>query len=156
MMDAATIKKNVEEHIEGTGYYIVDFSVSSANHILIELDNDESIAVSDCMKISRYVEHELLDRDVDEFGLEVTSPGLDKPFKMLRQYRKNIGREVEVKYAEDGRKFKGLLKEVTEAGIVLETKKKERLEGRKKKVWVTESHDIAFDKIKETKVVITF
>lgn len=155
MVDAKMIRTKLEEKLEGSENYLVDIRVSGANDILIELDNDNNISIADCIDISRYVEHELLDREQEDFQLEVTSAGLDKPFRVLRQYQKNIGRDVKVVYNEGGG-IEGLLKEVSEEAIVLETKHKERVEGRKKKVWVTEAHNISFDKIKETKVVITF
>ena len=155
MVDANMIRTKLEEKLEGSENYLVDIRVSGANDILIELDSDNNISIEDCIKISRYVEHELLDREKEDFQLEVTSAGLDKPFRVLRQYEKNIESNVKVVYNEGGN-IEGLLKEVSEEGIVLETKHKERVEGKKKKVWVTETHDISFDKIKETKVVITF
>lgn len=157
MIDAQMIRTKLEEELEGSGNYLVDLKVSSANKILIEVDNNEHLSIEDCINISRYVEHDLLDRDQEDFELEVTSPGLDKPFKVFRQYEKNIGREVSINFVDESRaKLKGLLKEVGNNSIVVETKHKERLEGKKKKVWVIQTHDINFDEIKATKVVISF
>ena len=155
MIDAKMIRTKLEEKLEGSENYLVDIRVSSANDILIELDNDANVSIADCIDISRFVEHELLDRDQEDFQLEVTSAGLDKPFRVKRQYEKNVGRTVNVVMNEGG-KLEGVLQSVSDEGIELVTKHKERLEGRKKKVWVEETHDISFDKIKETKVVITF
>ena len=85
----------------------------------------------------------------------VSSPGLDKPFKVQQQYIKNIGKDVTVIFKEHG-SITGTLKEVDDNKILVETSSKERLEGKKKKVLVVKQNEIPFSQIKETRVVISF
>lgn len=137
------------------GLYIVEINISSGNVIQIELDAEKgNVAIEDCVSVSRNVEHNL-DREEQDFELQVSSAGLDKPLRVLPQYIKNIGEEVKVKLNEGG-KIQGDLIAADEKGIVVETTTKERLEGKKKKVTVVEKHELTFDEIKETKIVISF
>tara|TARA_B100000508_G_scaffold137355_1_gene131614 strand:- start:138086 stop:138574 length:489 start_codon:yes stop_codon:yes gene_type:complete len=137
------------------GLYIVEINVSSGNVIQIELDAEEgNVAIEDCVSVSRNVEHNL-DRDQQDFELQVSSAGLDKPLRVLQQYKKNIGEEVKVKLEPNG-KIQGILKSVNENAITVETTSKERVEGKKKKVTVVKDHELNFDEIKETKIVISF
>lgn len=135
--------------------FIVELEIDAANRIYIEVDDKSSpISISDCIKVSRGVEHNL-DRDEEDFSLEVTSPGLDRPFKVFEQYLKNVGRPVKVKDTE-GRVHKGTLIEATPEIIALEFKEKRRIEGRKAKEWVTEKISIPMEDVKETKIEIVF
>lgn len=156
MLDKDQIIALANERIDelDKGLYIVDVKISTTNQIDVELDAEQgSISIEDCMSVSRNIEHNL-DREVCDFSLQVSSPGLDKPFKVFKQYVKNIGRAVKVK-TEEG-KFEGLLKAANEEFIVLETERKERLEGKKKKIKIIEDVEIPFSDIVETKVVISF
>lgn len=135
--------------------FIVELEIDAANRIYIEVDDKSApISISDCIKVSRGVEHNL-DRDEEDFSLEVTSPGLDRPFKVFEQYLKNVGRPVEVKDT-GGRVHKGTLTEVTPETIALEFKEKRRIEGRKAKEWVTHKISIEMKDIKETRIEIVF
>lgn len=137
------------------GLYLVDVSISPKNAILVEIDCMEGgVAILDCVSVSRNVEHNL-DREEEDFELSVTSPGLDQPFKVRNQYIKNIDRSIKVVFKDHG-SVEGILKEVSDEGIVIETSEKEKLEGKKKKVLVVKQHPISFDNIKETRVVISF
>ena len=104
--------------------------------------------------MSRNIEHNL-DREEQDFELQVSSPGLDRPFRVVQQYKKNVGREVKLTPI-NGTKIEGLLKSANDEGVVIETESKERLEGKKKKVTVVEEHSFNYDEIKETKIIITF
>ena len=75
--------------------YLVDVVIKPGNLIVVEIDNDEAVSIDDCAELSRYLE-EHLDRDVEDYELEVGSAGITSPFKVLRQYVKNIGNEVEM------------------------------------------------------------
>ncbi len=135
--------------------YLVDVTVSETNQILVEIDNLKgSSSISDCIRVSRNVEHNL-DREEEDFSLQVTTPGLSNPFKVHPQYVKNIGRNVKVVFKEVG-SIEGKLIDVTAEQIVVETETKERIEGKKKKELVVRQHEIPFNQIKETKVVISF
>lgn len=157
MINKKTVKELAQERIDelDKGLYIVEINVSSGNVIQIELDAEEgNVAIEDCVSVSRNVEHNL-DRDEQDFELQVSSAGLDKPLRVLQQYVKNIGEEVKVKLKESG-KIQGILTAAYESGIVVETTSKERVEGKKKKVTVVKEHKLTFDEIKETKIVISF
>lgn len=157
MISKKKVQALAEERIEelDKGLYIVEISISSGNVIRIELDAEEgNVAIEDCVSVSRNVEHNL-DREEQDFELQVSSAGLDKPLRVTKQYIKNIGEEVKVKLQEKG-KIEGVLKAADDNGITVETTTKERLEGKKKKVTVVKEHHLSFKEIKETKIVISF
>lgn len=136
--------------------YIVEITVGGGNQILVELDKTNGfVSVEDCMAVSRNIEHNL-DREQEDFALEVSSAGMTKPFRVLKQFIKNVGREVKVLLAEHGKSIEGTLISADENGIVVETKEKKRLEGKKKKEWVIEKFALSFTDIKETKLIISF
>jgi ribosome maturation factor RimP len=154
MITESRIKQLVEEKIEGTGNFIVDIRVRPGNKIMIQLDNESNLSISDCVEVSRYVEHQL-DRDAEDFELEVSSPGLDQPFRVLRQYRKYLGKEVQV-LLNNSQKITGTLLAVDDEGIEVETRSKEKVEGKKSKQLVVTKHRLPFTEVKETRIVITF
>jgi len=158
MIGKNTILELAEERIEelGAGIYVVDLKIGTGNQIFLELDKEQgSISIEECMSVSRNIEHNL-DREIEDFSLEVSSAGLDQPFRVLKQYKKNVGKTVKVLTLEHGKKIEGVLKEVNEEKIIVETKEKKRLEGKKKKVWITELIPLEYTEIKETKLVISF
>ena len=157
MISKKKVQALAEERIEelDKGLYIVEITISSGNVIRIELDAEKgNVAIEDCVSVSRNVEHNL-DREEQDFELQVSSAGLDKPLRVVKQYIKNIGEEVKVKLKEKG-KIEGVLKSADNNGITIETATKERLEGKKKKVTVVKEHHLSFEEIKETKIVISF
>jgi len=153
MIDAGVIRNLVEEKLTEE-MFIVEIKVSSGNSISVIIDSDSGLSIEECIKISRHVEHSL-DRDKEDFALEVSSPGLTEPFRALRQYKKYTGRDIEVKTIE-GEALTGVLKSVDENGIDLEITKKVKVEGKKKKRLVTQTYSINFDQIKTAKCVIAF
>lgn len=134
--------------------FIVDITVSTQNAIMVLIDSDKGITVEQCIGISRQVEFNL-DREEEDFSLEVSSPGLTEPFKVLRQYKKYVGRDIEVETLED-QKLTGLLKSVTDEGIEMEVTTREKVEGKKKKQSITRQYTFSFDAIKSAKCVISF
>ena len=154
MITADTIRQLAEAHLEGTPGFLVDVRVAEGNQIRVLLDHDASTSIEDCMALHRHLESEL-DRNVEDFSLDVSSPGLDQPLKLHRQYVKNIGRTVQVKPVE-GAKVEGELVAVDEAGITVKIREKRRIEGRKAKEWVEEDQVWPFEQIQSTKVVISF
>ena len=106
------------------------------------------------MSVSRNIEHNL-DREEADFELSVTSAGLDKGLRVFPQYKKNIGREVDVKLV-DGGEINGTMIDATPEQIVIQTTRKEKLEGKKKKEVIVEDHVLPMNKVKETKIVISF
>lgn len=135
--------------------YVVELSISAKNVIRVEIDKvDGNVTVDECVSISRNIEHNL-DREKEDFELHVSSAGLDKPFRHINQYKKNIGRMIQVKSIESG-KLEGRLSNVDDKGITLIRSEKKRIEGRKKKEVVEEEFQFDFDQIKETKIVVSF
>ena len=154
MIEATKIRELANEKVGKGSNYIVDVTVKSGNKITILLDNDNGISISDCVEMNRYIE-EKLDREIEDYELSVMSPGLSEPFKILRQYQKNIGREVSV-VTKEGEKINGKLDSVSDEEIELTTKKKERVSGKKGNKVVNNSIKIKLNQIKETKVIISF
>ncbi len=148
------IRALAEEHLEGTPGFLVDVTVSDGSNIRVLVDHDENTSIQFCMGLSRHIESSL-DREVQDFSLDVSSPGLDQPLKLHRQYLKNLGREVAVMPVE-GPKTEGVLRAVEEGHFVVETREKRRIEGRKAKEWVVEQHEFRFQDVHWTKVIISF
>ncbi|SHJ58573.1 ribosome assembly cofactor RimP [Pseudozobellia thermophila] len=147
----ATLLEDVLE--ENKSLFLIDFSVASDNSIKVVLDGDHGVTLQDCMKVSRAIEHNL-DREEQDFSLEVTSAGATSPIVLPRQYAKNIGRKLKVR-TETGT-FEGNLTATTDKGIVLEWKAREPKPVGKGKVTVQKKEEIDFSDIKEAKVIITF
>lgn len=152
-------KKRVLELIDqrfeelGNGLFLVDISISKSNSIKVEIDKHVGgVSVSDCMAVSRNVEHNL-DREEEDFEIHVSSAGIDRPLRILPQYIKNIGRTVDV-VLKDGSKFEGVLLSASEKELTIETTEIVKVE--KKKQTIVEQKTFAMDKISETKIVITF
>ncbi len=147
------IAERIEEH--DPNLFVVSLTISPANDISVELDKEEgNVSVDDCIKVSRNIEHNL-DREQEDFSLNVSSAGLDKGLRVFKQYLKNVGREVKVKLNEGG-KLQGELVEAKEDKITLRTTRKERVEGKKKKETIIEDQVIPMNTIIETKIVISF
>ena len=154
MIAINTIKKLADARLaEGTNF-IVDITVKPGNKITILLDNDNGVSIGDCVDMSRHVEAGL-DREAEDFELNVMSPGLSEPFKILRQYQKNIGKQVDV-VTKENKKLTGTILSADEKGIVLETKSKETVEGKKGKQLLINNISLTFNQIKKTTVVISF
>ncbi len=143
----------VENNIAGTGFFLVDVSVSPSNKIIVMVDTDAGITIEECIELSRHIENSL-DRDMEDFELEVSSPGLSQPFKVHRQYIKNVGRELTV-LTSGNEKIKGKLLSADSHGIELETFLVKKTD-KKKKITEQAIIRLAYDQIKSTKVVISF
>jgi ribosome maturation factor RimP len=148
MIEKQNIELIVNEFIRGKGLFLVAVKVSSSNRITVLADKNEGITIDECAAIHRYIESKL-DREKEDFELQVSSPGLDLPFGVLEQYRKNEGKKVEV-VDNEGVKLDGILKNVTDGGFELETEVK--VKGKTKEV-----KDISFnfEQIKSTRVILT-
>lgn len=157
MINKSTVETLANERIQEheLNVFVVDIHISPSNQILVELAGENGVAINDCIAVSRNIEHNL-DREVEDFSLEVTSAGLDKPFKVLKQYQINVGRQVQVKLDEGEGKVEGQLVEANDEYVKVLTKEKVRVEGRKKKEWKEEQVEIPMNKIKQTKLIITF
>jgi ribosome maturation factor RimP len=154
MITKEQITQLIEDKIAGSDMFIVDVHVRPGNVIDVTMDGDSGITIEACTDIHRHILHEI-DREVEDYSLEVSSPDLMKPLKVLRQYMKNIGRTVQVKL-NDKSKCEGLLQSASESGITLLTASKEEIPGTKKKTMVEREKQIPFTDITETKIVISF
>jgi len=153
-MISKDIVKNIVLSVTGnTAIFVVDVKVDSANKISVEVDKPEGITIEECVNISRAIESGL-NRETEDFELEVSSPGLNEPFKVMEQYRKNCGRHVDV-VKRDGQKISGLLQHTDDKGITLELKTKIREAGQKRQKTVLQTVAVQFSEIKTTKVTIT-
>lgn len=157
MISKKKVEELINERIEelDNGLFIVSLSISAANVINVELDKYEGgVTVDDCIRVSRNVEHNL-DREEQDFELSVSSAGLDKGLRVFAQYKKNVGRDVKVKLNEGG-KIEGKMIAATPEEITIQTTRKERIEGKKKKETIVEDHVLPMSNIKETKIIISF
>ena len=134
--------------------FLVDLKVSADKSIKVILDGDEEVNIKDCINISRAIEVSL-DRDEEDFSLEVASAGVGSPLKLARQYYKNLGRKMEV-ISTNGLKFEGELIHVKEDSIALQWKQREPKPTGKGKVTVTKNKTLMFDEISQTKVMTKF
>lgn len=151
------IETLVNERIEelNNGLFIVEIHVSPTNVIQVELDKSEGhVSVEDCISVSRNVEHNL-DREDEDFELHVSSAGLDKPFRVPGQYKKNIGRNVKIKRL-DNTTEEGEMIAFDGSSVTIKQEKKVRIEGRKKKERVVEELNFPLSDIRETKVIVSF
>ena len=132
--------------------FLVEVKMLPNNKLIIHVDGDEGISIQDCAAISRHVGFHLEEENTIEkaYNLEVSSPGVGEPLKLKRQYQKNIGRDLSVKLT-GGEIMEGKLLEMNDSAIIIEAKVKEK---GKKSILVETSID--FDKIIETKVLISF
>ena len=153
MIDKKKIEELVEEHLEGTDRFVVGLKVSPENLIQVFIDADSSVTIDHCVALSRHIERNL-DRDEEDFELRVMSAGADIPFKSLRQYKKNIGRKVDV-VLESGNEVQGVLLSADEEKIELEEEKLVK-KGKKKEWKKGDIISIPMKDIKHTKIIITF
>ena len=134
--------------------FLIDFDVLEDNTIKIVIDGDNGVLVEDCIFISRAIEHNL-DREEQDFSLEVTSAGATAPLKNNRQFKKNIGRFVDVK-AKNNQAFEAKLAKVDDDGVTLEWKAREPKPIGKGKVTVQKQTTLSYSDIIEAKVKIKF
>jgi len=128
--------------------FLVSTKVTSRNVIRVFVDKNDGISIDECLQISRFIENEL-DRENQDFELQVSSPGLSKPFLVKEQYLKNIGKEVVIKL-KDGKKLKGKLLAFN-GGLKIEVAKT-----KGKKQLIKQEKNILSEEIKETKLIIKF
>lgn len=107
MIDKEKLKATVEDAIKGSGVFLVDIQIKPDNEIVVEVDSQDGVDLDMCADITRHIEAEF-DRDKEDYSLEVGSAGLTAPFKVVEQYTKNLGKEIEV-LTKDGRKLTGVL-----------------------------------------------
>lgn len=124
MIKKQTIVDLINEHFAGTDKFLVDVKVLAGNKIEVYIDAPQHIAIADCVALSRHIEGNL-DREKEDFELQVSSPGATESFKVLHQYKKYIGTKVKV-VTKEGAKHEGILKSADENEFVIEETRREK------------------------------
>jgi ribosome maturation factor RimP len=150
MISASSIAQVVEKLIAGSSLFLVDVTVSPFNEIEVVADKPEGLNVEECAEISRAIEA-AFDREKEDYELTVGSPGLGEPLKVLLQYQKVLGREVEV-LLKSGVKFIATLTEATAEKIAVEYTKMEAVEGKKRKQPVKYAQKLEYGEVKWVKL----
>lgn len=154
MIEKKTVCQIVEEWLEGKDYFLVEVTVSPDDKIVVEIDHAEGVWIEDCVNLSRYIESKL-NREEEDYELEVGSAGIGQPFKVLQQYYIHVGCEVEV-LTKAGRKLTGVLKSADEEKFVVSVEKKVKPEGAKRPQLIEEDETFVYDEVKYTKYLISF
>lgn len=145
MIDKEALTQFIEKQLVNTDLFLVDVEISPSNEIKVEIDSDTSVDIDFCIGLSRKIE-DAFPREPEDYELEVGSAGLTSPFKVRRQYEKNLGNEVEV-LARDGKKYTGILDEVTDNDFMITTEVKEKPEGAKRPIKVSRQLRFPYDSI---------
>ncbi len=154
MIDKSKVTDIVNEWLEDKDYFLVDVTVSQDDKIIVEIDHADGVWIEDCVELSRFIESRL-NRDEEDYELEVGSAGLGQPFKVPRQYQVHIGDEVEVLSAA-GQKLVGTLVDADDEKFTVSVQKKVKKEGAKRPVLEDEEITFAYNEIKYTKYLISF
>lgn len=154
MIEADKIKEIAERFMEGSDLFVVDVKVTSGNDVELTVDSDTAVSIDACAELSRAVE-EAFDREQEDFSLMVASAGVGQPLKVFRQYRKLIGKPVEV-VMKNGIKILAELRDATPSSLTLAYSEKVAVEGKKKKVEVENVKTYPLDEIKSTKEYLDF
>ncbi|MGA3012394.1 MAG: ribosome assembly cofactor RimP [Bacteroidales bacterium] len=149
MISKESLQSVIEEILSGSDKFVVDIMVQPTNRISVYLDSDTSLTIHDCQEISRSIESRL-DREKEDFDLTVSSAGLDRPVKLLRQFRKIIGKKIEL-FRNDGKEITGTLVKADENSLELEYEVK-----KQKKEIIRETILIPLSEIKTAKLIIKF
>lgn len=154
MIDRQQLADYINSRLEGTNHFLVDVTVTPDNRITVEIDSDGNTDIDTCVELTRAIEAEF-DRDKEDYELEVGSAGLTAPFKVLRQYTKNIGNEVET-LASDGKKYRGRLAAAGHDSFTIVCTEKVRPEGAKRPVEQEVEHTFPYSGVKYTKYLLQF
>ena len=144
MIDKFKVLDIVKDVLEGSDKYLINMKITPDNRIFVDIDGDNGINIDDCIEVSRAIESQL-DRDEEDFELNVSSAGADSPLKMPRQYRRHVGRELNVT-PFDGEQVEGTLMEADDQHFVI------KIKGKKKESAREES--FAYEDVKTAKVVV--
>ena len=153
MINNNYIQSLIDEYLDGTDMFLIKLKVSTDNKIIVIIDGDNGVTIDDCVGLSRQIEGNL-DRDKEDFELSVSSAGIDKPYLLLRQYIKNIGKLVKI-ITNESKTLKGILVSASAESVEI----KEEIVSKNKKHKKSEYGDIItiqMSDIKETKSVVTF
>jgi len=154
MIDKKTVREIAEQWLQDKEYFLVDVEVSKDNCVVVEIDHADGVWIEDCADLSRFIEDHI-NREDEDYELEVGSAGLGQPFKVAQQYVNFVGQEVEVLDAE-GVKRKGILKSVDGREFVVTVNEKVSVEGKKRPVKMDVDHTYSMDEVKYCKYLISF
>jgi ribosome maturation factor RimP len=155
MVQKDTVIQAVEEWIENTPFFLVDVKINSENDIFVDFESEsDNVSIEDCVDLSKFIESKL-DREKEDFSLEVGSAGLGQPFKVLKQYKIHIGDEVEVA-TKAGVKMSGVLKSVDEDGFCLTVTHKVKIDNSKKVMKMNVDEVYKHTDVKSVKYLISF
>jgi ribosome maturation factor RimP len=154
MIDVNKVKALVEEWLDGKEYFLTDLTITPDDCITVEIDQADGVWIEDCVQLSRFIEDHL-SRDDEDYELEVGSAGLGQPFKVLRQWQNHIGKSIEI-VTTDGRKLKGILQEADAEGVVLTTRQKVQVEGKKRPVLQDVDVKLNMSDVKSGRYLIDF
>ena len=156
MIDRNIVKNLVDQWLENENkdYFLVDIEISKDDKIVVEIYHADGVWIEDSDELSRFIEDNL-NRDEEDYELEVGSAGIGRPFKVRQQYIIHIGKEVEV-LGDDGKKYKGILKSVEENTFVVTTTEKVKEEGAKRPVMKDIDRTFDMEKVKYTKYLLSF
>ena len=157
MISKKEVVKLAQERIKelDNGNYLVNVTISPKNSIRVKMDNlNGSVSLKDCVSVSRNIEHNL-DREQEDFELQVSSPGLDQPFVVMQQYLKNIGKQVSVT-TQNNEILTGELVKATKKEISIRECKLKKSKTTNKKEQIENIHHLLMDEIRETKLIISF
>jgi len=154
MIDKKKVTALCDEWLAGREYFLVDVQVSADNRIVVEIDHKDGVWIDDCCDLSRHIE-EGLDRDVEDFELEVGSAGISAPFKVVQQYVNAVDTEVEV-MPKEGKKITGLLTSADDKGFTVKWQERQQVDGKKRKQLVDVERTFAYGEPSWVKSVIKF
>ena len=150
MISKDIVIQAVEQKLTDTDCFLINVQISPSNEIVVEIDSDSSVNLDFCVALNRHIE-EVLNRNEEDFSLEVGSYGITKPFAVVRQYEKNIGRNVEI-LNSSSKKIRGRLTEVSSDYFVIETEKLVKVEGKKRKTAQIEAEKFNYNDINYCKL----
>jgi ribosome maturation factor RimP len=153
-VDISKIDAIVEAFARGTDLFLVEVKATPGNEIEVVVDSDTAVSIDQCVALSRAIEA-AFDRDAEDFELSVGSAGIGQPLKLARQYRKAVGRPVEV-VMKDGMKYAGVLESAGEGSIVLVRQEKQLVEGHKRPQTVEVRRELPLDEVKSTRQQLLF
>ncbi|MEI7662137.1 MAG: ribosome assembly cofactor RimP [Bacteroidota bacterium] len=150
MITEKPIKKLIEDHFKGSEFFLVDLKIRTGNQISVFIDGDHRVNIDVCRELSHFLE-ENLDRESEDFDLTVSSAGADRPLKLPRQYKKNIGNELEL-ITKKGEKITGIVLNADDEAVEIELQPEKKTRKEQEKIVTF----IKFDEIKSAKEVISF
>lgn len=155
MVTQEKIEEIVNSHLEGTEHFLTEIDLTPGGQLAVYVDSFQYFTLDDCAALMRVIRKEFGEQ-LDNFDIVVSSAGMDRPFKSMKQYHKNLNKEVKV-VTFDGKSISGVLSKVGEDSVVVEEAPKPPKKGMKvSKSAEPVKHEIAFNTIKETKRIINF